>query len=265
MFGQTFEFHDLAIVGFLIILEGVLSVDNALVLGVLASQLPKSLQKRALTYGLAGAFVFRFIAIAVAAYLLEWNFAKLLGGVYLIYIAVKHFFFESDENSAEAAATANSNELAASSGGGLNWHFWRTVVVIELTDIAFAVDSILAAIGVLPKNTGEGRHPKLWIVLVGGMLGVVMMRFAAILFIKLLEKFPRFNHAAYLLVVLIGTKLVLEFLARKRYLDEKLIDFHHLHAPAFWVFWGLMVVAFAYGFLPRKPAAVDATVEAKIE
>src|SRR5438477_12444779 len=94
LFGQTFEFHDLFIVGLLIVLEGVLSIDNALVLGLLAKRLPKHQQKRALTYGLVGAFVFRLIAISVASFLLHWSFVKLLGGLYLIYVTVKHFFFD---------------------------------------------------------------------------------------------------------------------------------------------------------------------------
>jgi predicted tellurium resistance membrane protein TerC len=97
MYGQTFEPHDIAIVGLLIVLEGVLSIDNALVLGILAKRLPKRQQGRALTYGLVGAFVFRVIAIATASFLLSWTVAKLLGGLYLVYISVKHFFFENDK------------------------------------------------------------------------------------------------------------------------------------------------------------------------
>src|SRR5687768_12167836 len=95
--GQTFETHDIAIIALLIVLEGVLSIDNALVLGLLAKRLPKHMQKRALTYGLVGAFVFRLIAIATATFLLKWTIFKLLGGGYLIYVAVKHFFFESQD------------------------------------------------------------------------------------------------------------------------------------------------------------------------
>src|SRR5215208_2662177 len=98
MFGQTFAPNDLVLIGLLVILEGVLSIDNALVLGLLAKRLPKSQQKRALTYGLVGAFVFRVIAIALAAYLFRWRVVKLLGGAYLIYVAVKHFFFERDSH-----------------------------------------------------------------------------------------------------------------------------------------------------------------------
>src|SRR5256714_8870881 len=93
-FAQSFELHDLFIVGLLVVLEGVLSIDNALVLGLLAKRLPRQMQGRALTYGLIGAFVFRLIAIGTASYLLHWRVVKLLGGAYLVYVAVKHFFFE---------------------------------------------------------------------------------------------------------------------------------------------------------------------------
>src|SRR4029453_7257144 len=101
MYGQTFEPHDLIIVGLLVVLEGVLSIDNALVLGILAKRLPKHQQGKALTYGLVGAFVFRLVAVATAAYLIRIRIVQLLGGLYLIYISVKHFFFESDDGEDE--------------------------------------------------------------------------------------------------------------------------------------------------------------------
>ena len=97
MLNQTFQPHDLIVIVFLVVLEGVLSIDNALVLGLLAKRVPKHLQGRALTYGLVGALIFRMAAIGAATFLLKYTFFKLLGGAYLIYIAVKHFFFEDAE------------------------------------------------------------------------------------------------------------------------------------------------------------------------
>src|SRR3954462_2193365 len=94
MFNQTFEPHDLAIIGLLIVLEGLLSLDNALVLGLLARRLPKSLRRKALTYGLVGAFAFRIIAIFTASLLLRWRTIKLLGGLYLVYVTLKHFIYD---------------------------------------------------------------------------------------------------------------------------------------------------------------------------
>ncbi|HMP05986.1 MAG TPA: hypothetical protein PJ982_06530, partial [Lacipirellulaceae bacterium] len=95
MWGQEVGWGDLGVVGLLVLLEGVLSIDNALVLGLLAKRLPKHQQSKALTYGLIGAFAFRFIAIGTASLLVRWRIVKLLGGGYLVYIAVKHLFFES--------------------------------------------------------------------------------------------------------------------------------------------------------------------------
>src|SRR4051794_27729553 len=209
MFGQTFEPHDLVIIGVLVVLEGVLSIDNALVLGLLARRLPRRLQPRALSYGLIGALAFRVIAIVTAGYLLQWELPKLLGGVYLLYVAGKHFVFGTPEppaddhhaattpttaavqsmsthekeqlvatlhapasgatSSADAPASSTATLQAAPAARDarpLTTHsklFWMTVGVIELTDIAFAVDSIVAAVGLVAPDPHPGQrfHPKL--------------------------------------------------------------------------------------------------------
>ena len=284
MFGQTLEPHDFAVVALLVVLEGVLSIDNALVLGLLARRLPKDLQKKALTYGLVGAFVFRFLSIGLAAWLLHWRWVKLLGGGYLVFIALKHLFFESQEEQPEhfgmgpdeepaiidektglpiesdtpGAATAIQERvpisMEAAARVGVR-QFWMTVLVIEITDIAFAIDSILAAIALVGAAPAGhvGTHPKLWVVLTGGMLGVIVMRYAAVLFIKLLEKFPRFETAAYLLVTLIGAKLLIDFGANTADHPHR-VDFHSPTSPAFWALWVLMIVCFCTGFLPPRRA-----------
>jgi YkoY family integral membrane protein len=277
MFGQTFASQDIAIIGLLIVLEGVLSIDNALVLGLLAKRLPKHQQKKALTYGLVGAFVFRLLAIATASYLLRWRIVKLFGGGYLLYVALKHFIFERHEQHEEHVAVGANNEPALVDGAGRELRgeaaeeeirirgslpvrktagFWSTVFVIEMTDIAFAVDSILAAIALVGSApVGHvGPHPKLWVVFLGGFLGLILMRFAAVLFIKLLERFPRFESAAYLLVCLIGLKLLVDWIANTPEHPHR-VDFHSPASPAFWVFWLLMAACFAVGFMKPKKTA----------
>ena len=331
-FGQTFGTPDLLVIGLLVILEGVLSIDNALVLGLLAKRLPKSQQAAALSWGLIGALVFRILAIATASFLLNWTVVKLLGGGYLVYIAVKHLFFEAHEEVDERLIideeghpelvdavtgqplTPEQRELEIRERVPINLdahgaeeepvpaaapraaravakpnmaHFWWTVLVIELTDIAFAVDSILAAIALVgspPKDTpADAFHPKLWVVIVGGFLGVILMRFAATIFIKLLEKFPRFETSAYLLVIVIGMKLLLDWLFNsdwttwggtwnhdlavnylewlktnwislpaESYEHPHLLDFHDLRRPECITFWLLMLVCFFLGFIPKR-------------
>ncbi len=286
LWGQEFAWSHIGLVGLLIILEGVLSIDNALVLGLLAKRLPKHQQRRALTYGLVGAFVFRFIAILTAAYLLKWWIVKLLGGGYLLFVALKHFFFERREEIDETLATDESGRpqlverksrrtltpeeelteikervpvpLPKSVSGAREAAetrtFWSTVVIIELTDIAFAIDSILAAmalVGTPPPGTPEGApHPQLWVVILGGILGLVLMRFAAVIFIKLLERFPRFETAAYLLVTIIGLKLVADWWFNST--THTVLDFHSPSHPAFWTFWILMVLSLSVGFIRKK-------------
>ena len=246
--GQTFEWHDIVIVLLLVLLEGTLSVDNALVLGLLARKLPKSQQEKALTYGLVGAFVFRFIAIAVAVFLLKWTIFKLIGGGYLLYVALKHLLFSHTPPDGEAEPEEALIEISGNT-------FWASVAAIELTDMAFAIDSIVAAIGVVgpppPGTPEDALHPKLWVILLGGFVGVVLMRFAALLFIRLLEKFPRFETAAYLLVALIGVKLIVDWLAHLA--GWQWINFHQPSSPAFWAFWILMAACLASGFWKQKP------------
>jgi predicted tellurium resistance membrane protein TerC len=343
--GQQFEWADLAIIGLLVLLEGVLSIDNALVLGLLAKRLPKHLRGKALSYGIIGAFVFRAIAVLTAAYLLRWTFVKFIGGAYLVYIAVKHLFFEAheeDEDMITVDAQGHPVIVDAQTGGPISaeqekleikervplgsgivekqqtaaekqaewWHFWKTVGVIELTDIAFAVDSILAAIAL-----AGGRQSKLWVIITGGILGMILMRFAAAIFIRLLDKFPRFELSAYLLVVVIGLKLLADWgfnsdwsfrkqpqihermnaawqqrfddveAGRQKMIDDydawlkknwifhvqhrhppvaaqpgaqlgphvdHLLDFHDLRFPECMSFWLIMMLCFAFGFIPKK-------------
>lgn len=281
IYGQTFQVPDIFTVGMLIVLEGALSVDNALVLGLLAKRLAPHQRKKALTYGLVGAFVFRFAAIAGVVWLLKYPVVKLVGGAYLLYVAIKHFVSERPhddevkigpdghpiiedltpaEREAEIAQRLPIPEaldpsapkpaapvsLARAYAG-----FWPTVMVIELTDIAFAVDSIVAAVAFVPQHTGPGPNPKLWVVIAGGFFGVILMRFAAMIFVKLLDRFPRFEVAAYLLVAIIGSKLVFDWAAHSVF-HWTWVDFHHPNNPAFWGFWTLMLGAFALGFLGRK-------------
>jgi YkoY family integral membrane protein len=260
MYGQIFQTGDLAVVGLLVVLEGVLSIDNALVLGLLARRLPKRLQKRALTYGLVGAFVFRFIAIGTASFLLRWNFVKLLGGGYLLWVAVKYFWSDhrnKKEHSIEIGSTGQpvliDEHVEREPPRGQKAGFWSTVAVIELTDIAFAIDSILAALALVGSApVGHvGPHPKLWVVVTGGMLGVILMRFAAVIFIKLLDRFPRFETSAYLLVATIGLKLLADWGLNTPAHPHR-ADFHSPGSPAFWIFWVTMLICFLTGFLPQK-------------
>jgi YkoY family integral membrane protein len=181
----------------LVLSEGLLSFDNALVLAILVSHLPRdrfyqlgpvkmSLQQWALTAGIAGAYFFRVVAIVLGTYLIQFWTLQLLGGGYLLWLGYEHFLADKAEKQA-----------IASYGKG----FWPTVLKVELMDIAFSIDSILAALGL---------SKKVWVILMGGMLGILCMRLVAGVFIRLIHRFPLFRHTGYAMVVLIGFRLVSE-------------------------------------------------------
>lgn len=216
----------------LVFLEGLLSADNALVLAMMVRHLPKPLQKRALRYGIWGAWVFRAIAIFFATYLLKFWFLKVVGGLYLLYLAVAHFLSDRHDEAGGASRMSRG--------------FWGTVISVEIADIAFSIDSILAAVALadgLPDDVGHNE--RYFIVLTGGVLGILTMRFVAGYFIILLDKFRGLETGAYGLVAWIGLKLVVGGLHQPRISPYEMND---------WIFWLGMLAIVAFSFIYRPPA-----------
>lgn len=185
LFG-VFSPENLLIVLSLIVLEGVLSTDNALVLAMMVRHLPEKQQKKALVYGIWGAYLFRFAAITIGLSIIKIWWVKLVGALYLLSLAWK--FFAGDEEFEYLDCTRG---------------FWGTVAAVECMDVAFSFDSILAAFGV----SGSA-----WVLFIGGCIGVLCMRLVADVFIRLLNKIPEFETVAYILIATIGLKMVAEVL-----------------------------------------------------
>ncbi|SFM31790.1 TerC family protein [Pelosinus propionicus] len=188
----------------LIFLEGILAADNACVLGVMVKHLPVEERKRALMYGLAGAFVFRAASLFAISMLIEWWQLQAIGALYLIFLSLNHVYKSILRND------GSNGKSTVSEGAG----FWETVIKVEIADIAFAADSILAAVALavsLPKTTLpsigglDGGH--FMVVFAGGFVGLVFMRFAAQWFVNILLRKPGLETAAYLLVGWVGVKL----------------------------------------------------------
>ena len=188
------QLSDFVTIGLLVLLEGLLSADNAMVLAILVLGLPKADQKKALRYGIIGAFVFRVLATLFAAYMIQLSWVKLVGAAYLLYLPYAHFFGHgnAEERRAPRLATA---------WPGLTV-FWTTVVKVELTDIVFAVDSILVAVAM---------SPKLWVIIVGGLLGIVTMRLLIGQLLSLVQRYPVLVDAAFIIIAWVGVKLLLEY------------------------------------------------------
>lgn len=222
----------------LVVLEGLLSADNAMVLAVLALGLPKQQRKKALRYGIVGAFAFRSVAVIFAVQLIQLEIVKLAGAAYLLYLPYRHFF--GSEKTGERGAVRSATPWL-----GMN-AFWATVVRVELTDIVFAIDSVVVAVGM---------SNKLWVVLTGGILGIVAMRLVIGQLLAVVERYPPLVDGAFIIIAWVGAKLLLEFLHAAGYVG--------FEVPK-WLSLGLIVVIFLAAFIyaryderRRKPTRTE--------
>jgi YkoY family integral membrane protein len=189
------EASDFVTIGMLVLLEAALSADNAMVLAVLVLPLPPHLRRRALRYGIGGAFLLRIVATLFAVALLSWAWIKLVGGLYLLYLPWKHFRPRPHEEPPPSA-------VAATGLLGLSL-FWSTVVRVEATDFIFAIDSILVAVAMSQKA---------WVVISGGILGIIAMRILIGQLLGIVGRYPAVVDGAYVIVAWVGVKLLLEYL-----------------------------------------------------
>ncbi|WP_292010242.1 DUF475 domain-containing protein [Chryseobacterium sp.] len=192
--------QSLAIIANLILIESLLSVDNAAVLATIVMDLPEAQRKKALKYGIVGAYVFRGLALIFASFLISVWWIKPLGGLYLLYIAVDWFikkFKASKEEEEQEEAKKESSWLYRNSIGLLG-HFWATVVLVEVMDLAFSIDNVFAAVAF---------SDNLLLIILGVFIGILAMRFIAQWFVKLMQKFPFLETAAFIVIAVLGLKL----------------------------------------------------------
>jgi len=209
----------IAIIIQLIFLECILSIDNAAVMGAMVAHLPRdelppwprrlrrpfgwsnrilgNQRAAALKVGLIGAYAGRVLMLALASAIIKLEWVQILGAVYLFYLAIDHFadLYREDEQ--------------AASGGGQPFlrsrsDFWYVVLALNLADMAFSLDNVVAAVAL---------SDQLWVVMLGVGIGIVVIRFAATIFTRLIEWEPALEHAAYLLLFAIGGEFLLEKVA----------------------------------------------------
>jgi YkoY family integral membrane protein len=229
-------------IGVLVFLEGLLSADNALVLAVMVRHLSRHDRRRVLQWGIWGAIGFRVVAVLLSTILLKLWYFKVFGGLYLLYLAISHFFSRGHSSDGETQVSRTRTWLRG---------FWGTVFSVTIADIAFSIDSIFAAVAIaddFPDRYGDTG--KLLIVITGGVLGIIMMRFVVRYFVSLLDRFPGLAQGAYVLVAWIGLKLTISGLLAEKY-----------HIPE-WLFWSVMVLIMILSFVIKPKGATQETMEA---
>ncbi len=217
---------DLATIGLLVVLEALLSADNALVMAVMVLGLPREQHARALSYGLFGAFALRIAATILATLLIRVAWVKAIGGLYLIYLVGQHFL-------------AGEGGPASAAQPGRTTAFWPTVVRLELMNLAFSVDSILVAVAMSPNK---------WVVLSGGLLGVLAMRVVASRLVVLMQRYPALADGAFVIILWVGLRLLIDYAH-----DAGWIDWHVSQGSSLLVILLLLAASLVYAF--RKGAA----------
>jgi len=186
------------IVGNLIIIESLLSVDNAAVLATMVMDLPKYKRKKALKYGIIGAYIFRGIALLLASYLVKFWFLKPLGGMYLVYLVWDWWQEKMKEDEDEPEISKHDKwiykKITKLIGG-----FWATVILVELMDVAFSIDNVFAAVA-FSNN--------ILLIWLGVFIGILAMRFVAQIFVDLMERYPFLETCAFIVIGILGIKLL---------------------------------------------------------
>jgi len=233
------QFADFINIGLLVVLEGLLSADNALVLAMMILGLPRADQKKALRYGLVGAFAFRTLATLLATYLIRVGFVQLAGGLYLLYLCYTHFFRGGGEDERQRIKPARP-WLGMSA-------LWGTVVKVELVNVAFSIDSILVAVAMSRKT---------WVVLAGGLLGIIAIRVVIGQLLSLVRRYPAIVDGAFIIIAWVGVKLLLEYANAEGWIHFEVNK---------WLSFGVIVVIFlvSYVYARRKGPSPDADEEAE--
>ena len=241
----------------LVVLEGLLATDNALVLAIMVKHLPEEERRKALFYGLAGAFIFRFGSLFAISFLIDVWQVQALGAAYLLFMCFNHLIRTWLKRKSGDKEQTEDDEQVKEKPAKKQSGFWMTVFKVEVADIAFAIDSILAAVALgvtlpaLPIPDIGGMNGGHFIVIfAGGFIGLIIMRFAANMFVKLLAKKPGLEVAAFCIVGWVGVKLLVQTLAHPALaiISE---DFSHSTAWKATFYIVLVAIAVAGWFLSK--------------
>ena len=208
----------------LLLLEAVLSFDNAAILAAMVRRLPVEDRKKALLYGLVGAYALRITAILVAVWLTKNPWLMLVGGGYLIFLGLKHFLgLLTQQSHAEGHAPPAENNWLLRLGVPA---LVATIVQIELVDLAFALDQVLAAVAFVH----DVRSPdKTILIIIASVIGILFLRLAAVMVVRVMDWLPLLEHMAYVAVTFVGVKLILVHPRIDIHIHKDQLDAHEGH------------------------------------
>ena len=211
----------------LVALELVLSADNAVALAAIARrQHNPRLQSLSLNIGISIALVFRILLILTAQWVLDFWPLQLLAGIYLLCLSINKFINFNFSSSTIENLDANKKPSLS---------LLRTVLLLSITDLAFSIDSVAAAVAI---------SDQFLLVVTGAIIGVIALRLTSALFIKWLQIYSNLETAGYIAVGLIGTKLIIELIIPNLVIQE-------------WIIFIIITLLFLWGFSRKIEAPVS--------
>ena len=217
----------LALLPVLVILELILSADNAVALAAIARASRNPEQERlALNIGIGLAMMLRVGLIVLAQWVLQRAWVQLLAAAYLFWLFVNHLRQSSQDTADQTTALANSSPSRP---------LLRTVLLLGFTDLAFSIDSVAAAVAV---------SDQILLISTGAVIGIFALRFTSGLFIRWLDEFDRLERAGFLSVAFVALRLLIHVLVPQ------------LNQPD-WLTLMVVFVLFAWGFSVRTPMEAD--------
>ena len=166
----------------IIMIDVLLSGDNAVVIALACRQLPPHLRTKGILWGTAGAIVLRVVLIAFALTLLQIPFLKLVGAALLLWIGVKLLTHSEDEGHGEIQA---SDKL------------WAAVKTVIVADLVMSIDNVIAIAG---AATSAGESHQLTLVIFGLLVSIPIIVWGSQLVLKLMDRFPMIITAGGMLL-----------------------------------------------------------------
>ncbi len=211
----------LTLLPILIILEILLSADNAIALASLTKSLEQAKERsRALNIGITISLIFRILLILLSSFLLKYLFIRIFAGLYLIYLSFSNIFLAKSE----------SDLINPSKNLQSNFKFIKVVALLAITDFAFSIDSITTAVAISDQY---------FLIVIGATIGVIALRFTSEIFLRLLEYFVRLEMAGYVAILIIGIKLILNSLLKEEIFPD-------------YFFYIFIFISLIWGFSKRK-------------
>lgn len=217
----------LALLPVLVMLELILSADNAVALAAIARTSRSPEQERlALNIGIGLAMLLRVGLIALAQWVLQSPWVQLLAAAYLFWLFITHLRHSSHDTPDEPTAQAGSSQARS---------LLNTVLLLGFTDLAFSIDSVAAAVAV---------SDQILLISAGAVIGIIALRFTSGLFIRWLDEYERLETAGFLSVAFVALRLLIHVLVPQ------------LNQPD-WLTLLVVFVLFAWGFSVRSPMETD--------